>query len=381
MKPIKRLRILFAMGHSGVGGAEANLLEFLRHADRERFEFFVCTFVGRGELAQRAKELGWQAVHLATSDPFGFLNPRLILQLRALLREWQPHIVHIYGLKVEALMAPLARWNRVPLIISAIRSANIHRRWYHQRLNRWTAHYVDYWISNSQRGKEIHVAQTGVDPQRIKLHHQGIDLAKFDRIGNRQAVRSKLGVGERDLLIGTVANLRPMKGHKDIIDSIPFIIRRLPMVRFIFIGRDQMAGEIQRYAQARGVSDRIIFAGMQHDIPRLLSALDLFLLPSHREGISTAILEALAMRLPVIATSVGGLPEIIEDGITGILIKPQQPQEIVQAVIKLAKLPLLRLRLGQAGRLLIEQRFSLEPSIRSLEELYWELWNASLSST
>jgi glycosyltransferase involved in cell wall biosynthesis len=177
-------------------------------------------------------------------------------------------------------------------------------------------------------------------------------------------------------VVGVVANLRPMKGHADVIAALPAIVEQIPDVVFMFVGRDNMNGEIQRLAQESGLSEYIIFTGFNPEVRPFYQLFDIFLLPSTWEGCPVSILEAMAMKKPVVGTAVGGIPELVVDGQTGLLIPPHNPVAIAEALVSLLKNPDGACKMGQAGRIRVEKHFTLPKMVEEIEAVYEELLRA-----
>jgi glycosyltransferase involved in cell wall biosynthesis len=238
-----------------------------------------------------------------------------------------------------------------------------------------TSSWVDVWISNSYAGKEISIKREKFPADKIEVIHNGIDLSKYKRIPDDDIGRLKkhYGIKDNDMVIGEVANLRSMKGHVDIINAIPTLIEKHKNVKFFFAGEDASNGEIARYAEEKNVDKYIIFAGFCNNIPEILSLFDIFILPSLWEGLPTAIIEAMAMGLPIISTKVGGIPELIDNAKNGILIEPKSPQQIASAILYLLENKDLAKSMGERNIARAWQNHDIKQKARDDEKIYMEL--------
>ena len=235
---------------------------------------------------------------------------------------------------------------------------------------------VDLYISNSEAGRQTTIKREGISPEKIVTIYNGIDLTKFDKPElDKDSLRTTYGLAPSTQVVGVVANLRSMKGHADVIAALPAIVEQIPDVAFMFVGRDNMNGEIQRLAQESGLSEYIIFTGFNSEVRPFYQLFDLFLLPSTWEGCPVSILEAMAMKKPVVATAVGGIPELVVDGQTGLLIPPHNPVAIAEAIVSLLKNPDGACKMGQAGRIRVEKHFTLLKMVGEIEAIYEELLN------
>jgi glycosyltransferase involved in cell wall biosynthesis len=226
-------------------------------------------------------------------------------------------------------------------------------------------------IGNSQAVVD-ELAAEAADPKKLALIHNGIEVPPPATAADRLRLRQALDVGENALVIVVLANLIPYKGHRDLIDALGRAKDNMPEPwRVLAIGRDEGVGEdLKRRAEVSGIAANMVWLGEQAAPERLLAAGDIFVLPSHEEGFSNALLEAMAAKLAVIATAIGGNLDAIVDGESGILVPPRDPPALAVALKRLAGDPALRRRLGEAARTRVEERFSLERCVARYDRLY-----------
>ena len=209
--------------------------------------------------------------------------------------------------------------------------------------------------------------------------HNGVDLAAFEAGSNRNGARSELGIEPGWVAVGTTASLTPRKGHADLLDAASRVTRAHPRTRFVIVG-DAEGPEGQPYveglrarATAAGLGEHVVFTGWRSDVARVLHGLDVFVLPSHNEGLPRAVLEAMAASLPVVATRVGGTADLVMDGVTGLLVPPGAPLALATAIGRLLEDRALAGSMGEAGRRRVEAAFSVEASVRGVEVVMDEL--------
>jgi glycosyltransferase involved in cell wall biosynthesis len=214
----------------------------------------------------------------------------------------------------------------------------------------------------------------GIPAANIRVIPNGIDLGAFVPTGTgRQRCRQQLGISPDAFVISVVANLHRYKGHDDLLRALHRIEDRLPAPWLVLApGRDvhDNLARLTLMSQQLGLLERVRFLGECHDIPAILGAADLHVSPSHTEGFPNNILEAMAAGLPVIATAVGGVPEMVIDGETGVLVPAENPSELGDAILQLALDTRRRHRLARAARAHVEARFSLERSVAAYEDIY-----------
>jgi glycosyltransferase involved in cell wall biosynthesis len=363
----KPWRILQLASTSDMGGTERMILFLVEHIDHERFDPYVCSLIGSGELTRRAAPFCSETRNFEFGLPF---SPRGILRLVQFIRSRRIDLVQTYGLRADTVGRIAARLGGAGAVVSSIRSIDPWRRGHHVFLDRLTAPLVHLFIANSEAGKQATVGREGFRPERIEVVYGGIPAREIPR-GRREEVRRGLGVQPDAFpVVGVLANLREMKGHRDIVAALPGILEQLPHAVFLFAGRDDSGGAIARLAREAGVDHAIRFPGYVADTPSLLGAMDIFMLPSHWEGLPASVLEAMHAALPIITTCVGGIPELVRDGQEGILIDPANPGAIVEAVIRLSKDSALRVRLAEAARHRAQSLFSIESMVGRTCALY-----------
>jgi glycosyltransferase involved in cell wall biosynthesis len=363
-------RILHLASFSSMGGTERMILFLVEAMDRTHFENHVCCLIGNGDLIRRAEPVCAGARHFQFRHP---LDPRGIADVIRYIRRHRIELVHTYGLRADTVGRVAARLGGARAVVSGIRSIDPWRRWHHTLLDRLTAPLVDLFISNSEAGKAATVARERFAPQRIEVIHSGIPAREIP-VARRREIRAELGVAPDAFPVtGILANLREMKGHEDVVRALPAILAAWPSAVFLFAGRDDSGGAIARMAADLGVDRAIRFLGYRADTAPLLAAMDIFMLPSHWEGLPVSILEAMHAGVPVITTGVGGIPELVRDGEEALIIEPRRPDLIAQAVGRLAADEDVRRRLALAAQRRARNEFSLETMVRRHEEVYARL--------
>jgi glycosyltransferase involved in cell wall biosynthesis len=222
-------------------------------------------------------------------------------------------------------------------------------------------------ISESIRGVLI---KGGVPPDRIEVIPSGIDFSPFTEVTEKDFLRREFGFAADDFLVGIVAHLDDDKGHKTLIDAARFLKAVSPKIKIVIVGSGSLEIELAEQARGLGVNDLVFFLGFREDVPRILASLDLFVLTSNAEGLGSSIMDAMASRLPVVATWVGGIPEVVVDRETGLLIPPRRPEDLAEAILKLYNDRALARRLGTRGFEVVHQKFSAEAMAARIVNLY-----------
>jgi len=364
-------RVTVVTSRLDVGGTERHLTRILPALRQRRVDIGLYVMERGGALEAG---LSAQGVPIEGPGRCRFLHwPRATLQLARFLRRERPDIVHFFLPRpyiFGSIAAEIAGHDRR---IMSRRSLTDYQARYPMAgfLERQLHKRTVALIGNStavvgQLAREVE------EPQRLALIYNGIELPVSAALPERQESRAALALADGTLVIAVVANLIGYKGHGDLIEALAPIKDDLPMPwRLLVIGRDDGIGAgLKSQAEARGIAGNILWLGERLDVGALLAASDIFVLPSHQEGFSNALLEAMAASLPPIATAVGGNNDAVADDATGILTPASDPRALGAAILRLARNPGLRRRLGDAARQHVERRFSLDACVGRYEKMY-----------
>jgi glycosyltransferase involved in cell wall biosynthesis len=351
----RRLRITHVTWGLDVGGLEKLLVEFARHADRTRFDLHFVSLTTRGALAADLELLGWPVT--ALEEPGG-LQPGLVLRLAQLFRGLRTDLVHTHDDRPLLYGGAAARLARVRRVIHTRhgQKARISRR--QVLLFRLAARMADRVVCVSDDAASLTVRE-GVSPRRVCTIRNGIDLVQF----------ACTGPAENGPVV-TVARLSPEKDLATLVHAAALVARVRPSFRLEVAGDGICMPELRRLTAELGLEKHVRWHGAVRDVPALLGRAALFVLPSVEEGISLALLEAMARGLPTVATRVGGNPEVVVDGETGLLVPARDPEALARALLRLLDDPETRLRLGAAGRQRVEMQFDVRRMVAAYETLY-----------
>ena len=231
---------------------------------------------------------------------------------------------------------------------------------------------IDAVIAISEEVRKV-LIRGGVPETLIEVVPSGIDFAPFREVKEKGFLRREFGFAPDDYLVGIVAQLEDHKGHKDLIDAAKVLKDHAPKVKIIIVGEGSLRMELDRQARDLRVDDVIYFLGFREDVPRILASLDLFVLSSRMEGLGSSLMDAMASRLPIVATQAGGIPEVVIHRETGLLVPPRDPQTMAQAILKLYLDKALANRLAQRGFEVVHQKFSAEAMAQRIIHIYERL--------
>jgi len=231
---------------------------------------------------------------------------------------------------------------------------------------------VDMIVAISEGVKKV-LIESGIEPARIKVVPSGIDFSPFEEARDSDYLRRELGFAPDDYLVGIVAHLADHKGHKYLIEAADILKSRAPQIKLVIVGEGPLRMELGKLAKETRVEDIVYFLGFREDIPEILGSLDLFVLSSKLEGMGSSLLDAMASSLPIVATRVGGIPEVVRDGETGLLVPPKHSDRLADAILKLYGDRELARRLGQRGYELVHGKFSAAAMAGKIIDVYEDL--------
>jgi glycosyltransferase involved in cell wall biosynthesis len=291
----------------------------------------------------------------------GGIRPGLIFRLARLLREWQVDLLHAHDDRACLYGSLAARWARVPRIVHTRhgRSAGSSPR--QVRLMRWATRLAEQVICVSEDAARL-AQQNGVAATKVCTIWNGIDLKRFGYCGPNPSGP-----------VVTVARLSPEKGIDSLIRAAALVVRELPSFRLVLAGDGPCRVALEELTTNLGLEAHVCFRGDVRNIPELLGGAGLFVLPSLSEGISLTLLEAMARGLPVVTTLVGGNPEVVEEGATGLLVPPADPGALARAILLLLQDSDRSQRMGQLGRRRVEAQFDVQHMVAAYEAAYQRL--------
>jgi glycosyltransferase involved in cell wall biosynthesis len=317
-----------------------------------------------GELRQRAKE-GLDLIPLA---PRTEMDLSAAWRLSRLLKQLKPDIVHAHdahGVAMAGLgLSMSTQLSKPPLIAS--RRVDFHIRG--GRMSRWKYRQVDCFICASDAIRRMLVAD-GVPEARAVTVHEGIDLGRVDAAPPAN-LHEDLFLPHGAPLVGNVAALVPHKGQRHLIEAAALVVRQVPDARFVIAGEGELRPALERAIRDHRLEKHVLLAGFRPDVLSMHKAFDIFVMSSVTEGLGTSLLDAMAGGKPVVATSTGGIPEVVLDGVTGLLVAPRDHQAMAAAIVRLLKNPTLRQRMGEAGAARAREKFSADRMLEQTVRVY-----------
>jgi glycosyltransferase involved in cell wall biosynthesis len=369
-------RILKVVPTLMCGGTENQFMTLSRRLDPARFDLEFACLRRWGPFVDELRE---RSIPLAEYPIATFRSLKAVAQQARLARHIvrrQVNIVHAYNFYGNVFAVPPARVAGA-VVIASIRDCAPYLTAMQKRVQRYACQFADCILVNADAVKTW-LAGEGYDPARIVVIRNGVDLSPFDGRTSAERLRHELGLPSDSRLVVIVSRLARMKGLEQMLEAAAMLRPDYPDLRFLIVGEtspmevDYLAA-LKRLAVEHGVGDRVVFTGRRSDVAALLTSADVSVMPSLNEALSNVLLESMAASAPTVATRVGGTPEALVDGATGLLVPPGDPRALAGAVAQLLQDRALAARLGRAARESIRDRFSVDRMVRATERLYMEL--------
>ena len=367
-RPTTQVTICQVLHSLAVGGAEVLAARLARQLT-DRYRFIFACLDDLGTLGSELRAAGFQIELLSRRPGFDLACAK---RLRQLVKSEHVDLLHAhqYTPFSYAVMSGLVR-RRPPVLFTE------HGRWFPDlrrpkrvAFNRLFLRRRDQVVAVGQSVRRALIENEGIPGRRIEVIYNGVDFSPFDRPADKSAVRRELGLRDNDFVLMQVARLDALKDHLTAVRTLERLVRVRPETRLVLVGEGPEQAAIENELRSRGVASYALLVGLRNDVPRLLAAADAFLLTSVSEGIPLTLIEAMGAELPVVSTAVGGIPEVVIDGETGLLAPSGDDAALAEAVLRLASDAALSRRLGGAGAERARELFSEQKNHEAYVRLY-----------
>jgi len=364
-----RIRVVELLATGTNGGAQEHVHNLMTRIDRERYDVSVCS-LSPGSAVRKLERAGIPVCVIDVAD-----DEAAVEAVAAHLAALRADIVHNHMYRAE-VVGTQAAWRVAeaglprPYIVSTVHSSRIRSdedRALIRRLTPRMDHLIA--VSSSIVHKIEDEGRVGVP---VTLIYNGVDLQRYAHQEPCCTLREEYGLPAEGPIVGVVARLEAEKGHPTLLDAWPHVLAEFPDATLLVVGEGSRHEALNAQADALGISRSVVFTGRRDDVPAVTAALDVAVLPSYREAQGLTILEAMALSRPVVASNVGGIPEMIEDGRTGLLVPPHDPGALATAISRLLRDHPLADTLARAGHDLVHERFCVELMARAVETIYDE---------
>jgi len=381
-----KVKILRVIARMNVGGPTIHVINLTAGLDPSRFDSILVTGTenpGEGSLLDLALARGIKPIVIPEIVGQATLKPRdlkALIALYRLIRRERPHIVHTHAAKPGVLGRLAARLAGVPVVVHTFHGHILHGYYgplmsrLLRRMERLLAHCSDRIIAVSEQVKQDLVRYGVAPPEKISVIPLGFDLQPFlDSAGHRGALYRELGLTNGGRLVGIVGRIFPIKNHRLFLEAAAHVAAEERLARFVVVGDGVLRPDMEARARSLGIADRVTFTGWRRDLHRIYSDLDVLVVSSRNEGTPVSAIEAMASGCPVVATRVGGLPDLINEGKTGYLVPSEDARALAAAILRVLRDREAAYRMGQAARAHVRERFRADRLVRDVEGLYTEL--------
>jgi glycosyltransferase involved in cell wall biosynthesis len=374
-----RINLLEFLSVAGVGGTEIQVMNLIERLDPARFALRFACFRRQRQFLAPVEALKIPITEYPIKRLHGVRALKELGRLSGEIRRHDVDIVHSYNFYGNVFAVPAARLARAPVIVASIRNMGEMKASL-QRLQRHVCRLADCVLTNADAIRRWLISE-GYDGAKIAVIRNGLDVSKLrctPEGGKR--FRQEVALSPDTPLVAVLARLDPVKGIEYFLEAAAIAATRVPRARFAVVGESffpEYRSELEAMAVRLGLAGRLLFTGVRSDVPDVLSQVAVSVLPSLSEGLSNTILESMAAGVPVVATRVGGTPEAVQDGETGLLVPARDAAALARAICLLLEDRELATRLGGAARQRVSERFGMERMVRETENLYLRLFEES----
>jgi glycosyltransferase involved in cell wall biosynthesis len=364
-----RIRVVEVLATGTNGGAQEHLYGLVSRMDHSRFDVSIVALSG-GSAVRKLQRAGFEVLVIEEPD-----DAIAVGALAAHLVDVRPDVIHnhMYRAELVGTRAAIALGeigHRRPYIVSTVHSSRVRSEEDREMLRSLTPR-MDQIIAVSKM-IEDKLEQEGRTSAPIRRIYNGVDLSEYDHTEPCCTLPEEYGMEPGSQIVGVVARLEPEKGHPTLLEAWPAVLRAVPDAYLLIVGEGSRREALEALARELRIAHRVVFTGRRDDVPSVTAALDVAVLPSYREAQGLSILEALALSRPVVASNVGGIPEMITDGVNGLLVPPHDPDALAAAIVRLLKDHPLADMLGRAGHDMVHDRFCIDLMVDAIQGIYEE---------
>jgi glycosyltransferase involved in cell wall biosynthesis len=363
----RRIRVVQVLATGTNGGAQEHLFGLVTRMDASRYDVSIVA-LSPGSAVRKLQRAGFAVLVIDEPD-----DAIAVGALAAHLAEVRADVVHSHMYRAEtvatrAVIALGEIGHRQPYVVSTVHSSRVRSAEDRQTLRDLTPH-MDQLIAVS-RMIERKIHDEGRTGAPVRLIYNGVDLSRYDHQEPCCTLPEEYGMEPGSQIVGVVARLEPEKGHPTLLEAWPLVLRAVPDAYLLIVGEGSRRETLEALARELRVAHRVVFTGRRDDVPAVTAALDVAVLPSYREAQGLSILEAMALSRPVVASNVGGIPEMITDGETGLLVPPHDAEALATGIIRLLRDHPFADTIGRAGHDLVHDRFCIELMVSAVQTIY-----------
>lgn len=376
-------KVLHLRSSSGFYGPERQILHLAEIIQHEGFPAEMLVLYRRKAtqplIHPLVGEVNGDRLEVEQLDDYAKFSPKVILNIARKLKERRFSLLHTHDYKANLFGLIAASLVKMPPVATVhLHDLSTNSLKLYRLLDLVTLHFFPRVITVAEAIRQELIAG-GLPPDKVVTIHNGIEGRKFaaGAFARAERLRQRLGIGTGQPVVSTIGRLSPQKGQKDFLKSAAQVLKALPNARFLILGDGPARQELWDLCHSLGIHKAVSFLGHQRDIAAFMALSDAVVLASVREGLPYVLLEALALGRPVVATQVGGVPEVVQDGEAGLLVPPRRPDRLAEAILYVLRNPAEAARLGQNGRERVLREFTAEAMARKTAEVYREVLGAA----
>lgn len=372
----KKIRVFILIDSMIVAGAEAVVRDIVNRIDRERFDVWLGLLFSGGELL---KEVDLPSDRITCFNFKGYKDFHVYCHLYTFIRQHRFDIIHTHLFPSNTVGRMVAFLAGVPVIFSTEHNEYRWKNCMHIMVDWLLSHVTNAIVTVSEGVSRFAAHQAFIRPEKFRVIYNGVNTSNFAPKPEafRNKIREELGISSSAYVIGTVGSMTEQKGHCYLVEAAKRVVQSNPNAVFLLIGDGPLRKNIETQINEYGLNDQVKLLGIRRDVQEILAAMDLFVFPSLYEGLGIAVLEAQAMALPVVVTSLPAVMEIVSDGENGKVVRPKDSVNLADAIISLIQSPDRAFAMGKKGREKILNQFSLDSQIKKIESLYMDCYERS----
>ena len=367
----RRIKILQVIHGMYIGGAENVVANIARSVDHEKYDINICCINELGELGEALVDEGFEIQVMNRSD--GLL--KLIGQIKQVIKQVNPDIVHTHGIAALQSVGPLYIFNRLPPLIHTFHFGNyphIERKYLY--MERLLARLATRLVAVSSSQRQAVIRHLYLNPEKVVTIFNGVPANPYRSCEKtRSLVREELKYGSQDIVIACIAVLSKQKGIRFLLDAFPEISAKHANARLMIVGGGPLADDLRQHTEALGIGDRVMFAGWRKDVHQLMSAIDIFALPSLWEGLPMVLLEAMSSGLPIVVTDVADNAVLIQNEVGGFVVNHSDSEALSVALSRMIDDMPFAKKMGEHARSRYEAEFTVDIMVENYQKLYKEL--------
>ncbi len=372
-----RCNLLYVFDNMEFGGGERVFAQIINRLSGKKYKIMVAC-LPTGAFIEKIKGSG---VQIKSVDMRNRFNPGVILRLAGLMKRERVDIVHSQGARADFFARIAAKLAGVPFIVSTVPmpvegfDVNPIRKFIYMIFNRFSERFVDRFMVVSDALEKMMIEEHRIEPQRVVKIYNGIEKDEYcisddEIVRGRSNFRIKADIGEDVAVVGVIGRLVWQKGFEYFIEAIPGVLKEFKEAKFLLIGEGELEDKLKVKSKKIKLKDKVIFTGFRNDIKDIMASVDVFVMPSLREGLPVVLLEAMAMKKPIVAANIEGIMEVLENGVSGLLVPPRDTKALTEAIVHMLDHKDKALQMGLTARRVVVERFGVDTMVQKVEEVY-----------